>query len=355
MKQVIKWMEEAHIVTGVNRECVYDNPRGTHYLVSNGFSELVKKIEGKDRDSLEESLSTEEIEWVEFMEEKELIMLVPMNTYQLFPAVQSGFETANFISNAIVEYGIHFNKSLTLLDQLFCRHIEIKINLLSELEIIIEQLQESNFQGVDIELFDSNLSLNKLKELIEGNSIIGNVIVPKLDEVLTFNLGSTRLIARRERDYYKPMFISNEAVFFESEENNPFFNKKLSIDRNGEVSLYSDHQILGNVCNLTLSSVLEQLGSNDVKSLWNTPKDKIDICNTCEFRRMCLDNRIPSIRQDFNNSVFYESECSYNPFISLWKEDEGYKTLAEVGVTCSAETYKVDYAKLNSVRNQIWG
>jgi len=355
MKQVLKWMEETHIIQGINRECVYDSPRGTYYLVSLGFSDLVKKIEGYDKEYLINNLDPVELEWLNFMEEHELIMWLPEVTHSLFPKIGSGFETPNYISNGIIEFGDSFESALLLLDNLLCRHIEIIIYSIDDLKDVFENhFQDSCFQSVDLDIRDLDYDLNVLIDLIEGNSIIGNVVVPKLDEAIHLNDGSTRIIGRREQIVYKPMLISNEAVFFESEKHNVFLNKKLYINKKGLISLYKGLSVFGNIRDVTLDEVKLFIQSEEVVETWSTPKDKIDVCNVCEFRRMCLDNRRPVKRENIEDSYYMESDCAYNPYISKWKDDDGYMSLEESGVTCNQDTLSIDYKRLNQVRNQIW-
>lgn len=356
MNQVIKWMEETHIIKGYNRECVYDNPRGIYHLVSNGFADLMKKIDGKSQDEIETMLTSSELEWVQFAQENELIMWIPLSTYSSFERVPSGFETPNHISNAIIHFGRKFGQCLNLLEDLHCRHIELIVANFDELKLALQDnFTNSTFQGIDIEIKSKSCSVEELIDFLEGNTLIGNVQHPNVGEVVNFNNGVSRIIGTQEKDYFKPMLISNGAVFFESEKHNTFFNKKLYIDSEGKFSLYKDFMEIGNIDELDNRDIIKFINRDEVKSLWNSNKDQIDVCRDCEFKRMCFDNRLPKQRAGIKTTFYHEIECSYNPYISLWRWDEGFLSLSEVGVTSNKDSYSIDYVQLNEIRNDIWG
>jgi hypothetical protein len=59
---------------------------------------------------------------------------------------------------------------------------------------------------------------------------------------------------------------------------------------------------------------------------------------------MCVDNRIP--KQTKVGSWYYETECNYNPYISKWKGEGGYKTLIECGIVSNENGFKINHKKL---------
>lgn len=78
----------------------------------------------------------------------------------------------------------------------------------------------------------------------------------------------------------------------------------------------------------------------------------IDVCKDCEFRYMCVDAAIPNKRKD--NSWYRSSECNYNPYISKWNNEEGYKTLSECGIIVGETGFSIDKEKLNTIINELW-
>jgi hypothetical protein len=75
--------------------------------------------------------------------------------------------------------------------------------------------------------------------------------------------------------------------------------------------------------NITTISIdeLKQL-SIDKKftKFWNIKKDNTEICKDCEFRYMCVDDRIPI--QISETDYKYSTECGYNPYIGKWQDEK---------------------------------
>jgi hypothetical protein len=78
--------------------------------------------------------------------------------------------------------------------------------------------------------------------------------------------------------------------------------------------------------NLNIKDLLDSVA---YKQAGTVIKKETSVCNECEFRYMCTDPRVP---YRGSKKWFHKIECTYNPFISKWKYEDGYKTLGEVGV-----------------------
>jgi hypothetical protein len=55
------------------------------------------------------------------------------------------------------------------------------------------------------------------------------------------------------------------------------------------------------------------------------------------------------------NNWYQELECNYNPYISKWKGEAGYRTLAESGVTSNEVEFRINRKKLKSINKELWG
>lgn len=80
----------------------------------------------------------------------------------------------------------------------------------------------------------------------------------------------------------------------------------------------------------------------------NRPKDQIEVCSDCEFRRICIDFRVPQKRAD--GSLWFRIECDYNPYIGKWKGEPGYLSLGECGLSATANGFSIDWEKLNHAK-----
>jgi SPASM domain peptide maturase of grasp-with-spasm system len=150
------------------------------------------------------------------------------------------------------------------------------------------------------------------------------------------------------------LFVINSLLFTESYRYNTYYNRKVFINLNGQVKngpltsyIHGNiHDPLFEVNNLPADEMFKQL--------WDIKKDLICVCNSCEFRYMCIDPRIP-VKHLGNEWWYHDSECNYNPFIAKWSDENGYCSLADSGVTVTSEAITIDYTLLNRTINNIYG
>jgi len=86
---------------------------------------------------------------------------------------------------------------------------------------------------------------------------------------------------------------------------------------------------------------------------WFVHKEICDVCKDCEFRHMCVDNRLPYQRS--KNEWYHKTECNYNPYIAKWIGEEGYRTLAECGVISNENEFSIDHKKIAKINEELWG
>ena len=67
---------------------------------------------------------------------------------------------------------------------------------------------------------------------------------------------------------------------------------------------------------------------------------------------MCVDNRIPMKRND--KSFYFEKECSYNPYISLWDTNENFLSLKQIEVKSNKDGFNFDIEKITKINENIW-
>ena len=68
---------------------------------------------------------------------------------------------------------------------------------------------------------------------------------------------------------------------------------------------------------------------------------------------MCIDNRIPVYNKK-HHKWYHETECDYNPYIGLWKNEDGYQPLENCGIESDIIDLKIDTIKLNSINKVLW-
>ena len=149
----------------------------------------------------------------------------------------------------------------------------------------------------------------------------------------------------------KKYFVNNLPFFTEAQHHNTCLNRKICIDENGDIkNCPAMKQSYGNIRTTTLKEAIEKPGFKDC---WTISKDQIDVCKDCEFRYMCTDCR--AFIKDPANPYSQPAKCTYNPYICLWEEQDGYVPVEECG-TYSRETgFVPDKDKIAELNRIIWG
>lgn len=118
----------------------------------------------------------------------------------------------------------------------------------------------------------------------------------------------------------KPYFILNQSFFIEGHSCNTCLNRKISIDKDGNIGNcpLMPHSF-GNIKNTSIRDVASR---PDFQRLWNITKDQVEVCKDCEYRYLCTDCR--HFIKDKNNIYSQPAKCEYNPYIAKWRNEEGY-------------------------------
>lgn len=118
----------------------------------------------------------------------------------------------------------------------------------------------------------------------------------------------------------KPFFVFNQSFFIEGHSCNTCLNRKVSIDKDGNIgNCPLMPHTFGNIMNTSLQEVVSR---PDFQRLWNITKDQVEVCKDCEYRYFCTDCR--HFVKDRNNLLSQPSKCNYNPYIAKWSDEDGY-------------------------------
>lgn len=104
-----------------------------------------------------------------------------------------------------------------------------------------------------------------------------------------------------------------------------------------------------NIDDITASELLHRLNSEEPISL---DRNKIDVCNVCEYRYICTNDHVLTQREE-NLTYYKELECEYNPFIGKWKSDSDYLSLNECGIQSTPEKLEIDHLVLSKVKQKM--
>ena len=237
-----------------------------------------------------------------------------------------------------------------------CGHIKI-----SHLKRISEITENSHVQCINMYTNYSTPCSTKLLSIVNENSRFRNIIFmnsPKERSIKNEEFGTAHIrYIKNEIDFTKcgnirkELLVYNQQFFTEANSHNTCLNRKICIDANGNIkNCPAMAKSYGNIKDTTLEEAINKPGFKD---LWYICKDQIDVCKDCEFRYMCTDCRC--FIKDPGNIYSQPAKCTYNPYICLWKGQEGYVPVEECG-TYSRETgFVPDKKRIAELNKQIWG
>lgn len=336
-------------IKGFNRSIIYDLTRKNYFFIPNNLFELL------DNDSI---ITINNNDYINFLLDNEIIFEVINENDQLFfPSINLDFHTPYDLSSLIIESNI----DLTVLENL---NLQIE-----NLTLIINKIEPNIFEIIIkilnlIEIESINIVYSKCKyfkinhlEVFEKIPEILSIMVFEYN--LDFNSNNHNfdfLVFENSFEIYtKNVFPSKFSVnyesFFESQNFNNYFNRKLYINDKGEIRNGLTSKKIK-----TSKNIKEIIDSVEFKYLSTSKKDNTLVCSDCEFRRMCLDSRVPIYNKELN-LWFHKNECRYNPYISKWEDEVGYKDLKSCGIKIDSKgNFKIDnIKKLKEYNVYLWG
>ena len=350
-------------VKGINRSLIYDLFFKKYTLIPNDLYDILKaKPSGKLMNLQKEisDINTPELEeYFNFLEQEKCIFYFDFPDQ--FPEISLIFKSPSFISNAIIEISdIKNNKEvLKMISELnipgialIIENDETKFKNKKNLKYLNKsstqhiELIFKNFIEIDEMIFDQEPRIHIIKifkSTFEKTQMLSNEVLKKI-EYKTNHVNFDPKIK----------FNINLEFFIESQLHHTYFNRKLYIGKNGEIKNAPEcKEIHGYIQDVkTIKELQEIISKSAFQKYWYVHKEITDICKNCEFRHMCIDNRIPIQRTE--NEWFHKEECNYNPYICKWKGESNYKTLTECGVISNENEFSIDYNKIAEINAILW-
>ena len=345
---ILKFHAETPIVKGFNRSCIYDLPRRKYDFVPNEVLSKIIALENQDKSVVEGKLDEDEQSWLNSLIENEYCFYIPEAFIDCFPKIDFTWKNPSLITNTIIDIEdtrIFFD--FKAIENLNCKHLVIRFESSNSTDNIFtfleEKLKELTFKSVQVILkrnFDIELKFYNLlkKKILKEILLISNVTISKKE-------------ITKKTITFRPNFIIEPNTYCESQKHNLYFNRKLYIDNSGNFKNGVECTTI--VANINKEPLIENvINSISFQKLWKINKDKIDVCKDCEFRYMCVDNRIPLKRKD--GTYYFDQECSYNPYVSLWDTDEQFLSLEAVGVRSNKEGFAINETKVKTINESVW-
>lgn len=253
-----------------------------------------------------------------------------------------------------------FESILNFLAKVHCKHVVIYFSDYLSINKIETRLNKLPGYGIHSVLimcqYHEDYFSDEFGAIVMGFSTNKKLIVlrspfeKKFEDIMFFTKHDFQI------KYEKQMseFSANYKLVSESFMSHTYFNRKLFIGIDGEIKNAPEcDENFGLIQNVKNTDDLEKIiNSSRFKKYWKVRKDDTDVCKECEFRHMCVDNRVPIERT--KNQWYHKIECNYNPYIAKWKGKEGYKTLEECGVISNKPGFTIDHDKIAKINANLW-
>ncbi|HCQ13986.1 grasp-with-spasm system SPASM domain peptide maturase [Flavobacterium sp.] len=337
----LKVFSNCIVSKGSSRSLILDIQRESFIAIPDTFEEFINLI--KQKKSLIDIYKIYGIEnkivineYIDFLLENEYGFICENEEFDNFIDMDYSFEFPAHITNCIIEFSKKTSNNLDMilngLDKLMCNNVQFIIYDQVSIEELIELLvktKDLEVKGIELIIEYSELFLDFISKIDKINFRVVSITIynskdkPKYQDDTTFSIN----YIDKKIDSFKHCgavetfyFNINKLKVLESINHNSCLNKKISIDKDGNIkNCPSMPQSFGNIKDTTLE---EALNHPDFKKYWNVNKDMIVVCKDCEFRHICTDCRAYTERTDFEGDIDLSKplKCGYNSYTNEWAE-----------------------------------
>lgn len=339
LEQPFKLFENCVIVKGYTRSIIVDLGRKTYYFIPNDLGNIISDFDGKCIREVITHFKPYNASTVKkyflFLLDKEIIFFT--TTPLLFPKIDlTKWSEPSKIYQSIIDIGDNINfldqSVFNSLDKLNCKYLELRIYKDISFEALCDLLEKiENLSIIGVNLYVRFTVNNLEKEILKITKRYS-----RINNVFIFNSPFNKQIGFTGKNcsaniYFiiqnikgcsdcglvsQNYFAINIKAVTEAINHNSCLNRKLSIDIHGNIkNCPSMKDSFGNIKNTRLEDALVKKG---FKKYWDISKDKIKICQDCEFRYICTDCR--AYTEDPNDVFSKPLKCGYDPYTGKWKK-----------------------------------
>lgn len=283
-------------VHGKNHSAIYNLQKGKIYTIPNSLFEIIQETETKSLQEIKNHYQGDDQstlnEYIEFLIHQKIGFLT--KEPERFPNLSLEWRSPEIINNAIIEHAENYDiKSvLTQLDHLGCKHIELRI--LSDLSTkkwssLLKETEGKIFRSISILVaYYSLLTRDVVDNLYQKFKKIQSIVIYRSPHSLTDISSSSIKFINKDlseiflQEYPKDKYIVNIPFFTEAQQHNPYYNRKVCIDKNGDIknSLLLARSF-GKIQETTLQDIINQASFQE---LWYASADKINEMKDSPFR-----------------------------------------------------------------------
>lgn len=353
----MKWQvfKNIYFTKGYNRTLIFDSLKSDVNFIPNEYYDELVQLDF----CFEENLIN--VELFNFLKENEYIFTINQHIENLFPSPLKIIPHPYKIGIAVIELSHKMAKSLNKLhdknvqecnfgqfnfvfsDFSNKQSIDLFVDFILKYEVDVIELTLLEEFNLSEKLFDAIKDINRIfivnnlskKSVKDNSSKFKNRMYGNID--------------------IKSLKLSPDmSTYLDSEKYHVYFYNKVFFGRDTEIKNSNETKevfgYLSEIPNFDIDSILEK---EKFKFYWYVNKRESLICNQCEFRRICNDNRLP-LKVKGSNEWTHEMECYYNPFISKWSDEEGYLSLKDSNVSIEDGKLILVESFLKDINQKLW-
>lgn len=328
-------------VKGYGQSIIADLQRRTYQIIPNSLLNILSNLNKENcLEIIMETFSSEEDKeifssYIDFLLENEFIFIDSSKNDMLTNIDLNEFDVPFLVSNSIIDFDYtyditSFDKIISELDCFRCESVELRffnIKSLDDLNTILEKFNDTGIRSLSIvlpyfdamnkELFD--LLSNKqprIRELSVYNCLDENKEFLTCSSYPVYQLDEKYLDEKKCGFISEKLFYVNIQNFTESLKHNSCLNRKISIDKLGNIK--NCPSMLKSFGNIEESTLKEALNHSEFKKYWNITKDNVNTCKDCEFRYICTDCR--AYTEDPGDHYSKPLKCGYSPYTNIWED-----------------------------------
>lgn len=322
-------------VKGVNRSIICDLQHNNFEFIPNELYFMLtkqsKKTVGEIKNYFDHAYDEIIDEYYDFLINKQFGRFVT-KLDNGFVNLDFSFETPNTISNCIIDFDAHSNhpmkKIVRDLDELICQAIQLRFYdtiTTAKLEEYLDYFNDSKIRGIEVIIpYTDEYTNETLKSLEKKCSRLVYLVLSGSKENKDAQI-SERLKVKYTCSEIKSSaccgsinsmtFRVNIKAFTEAKNFNSCLHKKISIDKDGNISNCPSFPAkYGNIEETTLTTAVNQI---NFKKAGAIRKDDIETCKVCEFRYICSDCR--AFTKNPNDPFSKPLKCGYDPYTNVWE------------------------------------
>ncbi|MVO07678.1 hypothetical protein GOQ30_00705 [Flavobacterium sp. TP390] len=340
-----QFFKNIFLTKGFNRTLVYDSLTSKiHFFPNDLYDQLLLnnfRIDKKNN------------EVFEFLNKKGLLQKISDDLVDCFIDLDDEIQIPYDIATLVFELSGSSSKNLYKLKNqniLQYNFIFADYTSLKSIELFVDFINECESDTIELTFLNGFVYSKHLFELIKSVKkiiLLNNFAGIKIDDPSTHK----NRYLNSWNDIHFRLSI-NFINYLESLKHHTYFNKKVFINKDCEIKNSQEtKEIYGNLNNDNSFDIAKVFKNPTFKKLWSIKKEDTLVCQDCEFRRLCVDNRLPI---KIKNNWVHEEECNYNPYISKWSHEDGFKSLKELDIITKNGYLEMNKEKLSLITNELW-